>query len=348
VPGDIITTRNAWGLRVGTPGHGSQGTESLFVRPFGLSDNPFSPARLPLLPDGTRPSVAKLSLSNINTRPLRVDKEPNLRHLVVPGAGDFAAFEREFRNKLEVAGYAAHPVETANHLAFIISGAEGTGKSTLASMLVRRLQLCKATWSPVYYSVQTPGTFGRSLYKYLAEKLDETPEDGYCYLVVDDLTAGNKDDAIKIFEEYSSSRILIMFMVTSDIQLLQEADENYRIELKRFRTESLTPDQAVAFVRHRIAQYREPRLREVLAEYPLFPFLEEDIRWDVAESRKDPNVGRGSITLRSLATILNRTLELHFPIRRNGPDLAMLSANEIASRIIKPSQTYANLPEVAA
>lgn len=38
--------------------------------------------------------------------------------------------------------------------------------------------------------------------------------------------------------------------------------------------ESLAPEQAVAFVRQRIAQFREGRLRQALAAYPLFPFLE--------------------------------------------------------------------------
>ncbi|MGD0239105.1 MAG: ATP-binding protein [Streptosporangiaceae bacterium] len=329
-------------------------SEGRFVRPFGLTDNPFGPIRLPLLPDGTRPALKKrVHLSNLYKYPLRLDKEPALEHLLVPESGNFSIYQQEFQDLLEVAGYGEKPVETTEQFAFLISGEQGTGKSTLVNMFVRWLQQCDVEWNEIRYPPDEPGSgTGMRLYEYLAAKLKSTSNDpaepSYCSVVIDNMTARDKDAAIRIYEEYSGSRVLVMFMITDDLRLLREARENYRINLTRFRMKPLTPEQALAFVRHRINQFRVPHLRENLAGYPLFPFREEDILQEVSGNQDGESGGQGSITLRSFATILQRALVDGWSARRQDSALETLTSDELESRIIKPAQAYAKLQEVAA
>jgi hypothetical protein len=333
---------------MGTP---ASPAEHKFARPFGLTDNPFAPMRLPHL-NGIRPSVQnRLLLSNLHKQPLRLDKDSALDCLFVPEAGKFGRYQQEFQDMLELAGYGEDPVETAQQFAFLVCGEQGTGKSTLVNMLVRWLRQCRVLgeWNEHRYPPEpTDPQANHGLHDYLAGKLNDVSDGGYCCLVIDSLTASNKDEAIRIYEEYSGSRVLVMFMITDDLELLQEARDNDRIDLKRFRMEPLTPEQALAFARRRIDQFRVDRLRPSLADYPLFPFTEEDILQEVAGKRDGSGSGRGPITLRSFATILQKTLMESWSARRDDPGLETLTPDQLASRIIRPAQAYATLQEVAA
>jgi hypothetical protein len=333
-----------WGVvELGTP---ASPAAHKFARPFGLTDNPFAPMRLPLL-NGTQPTVQnKLLLSNLHKLPLRLDKDWALDCLFVPEAGKFGKYQQEFQNMLELAGYGEDPVETVRQFAFLVRGEQGTGKSTLVNMLVHWLRQCRVPgeWYECRYPPEPPNPQGnQGLHDYLADQLSRAGDGSYCSLVIDGLTALNKDEAIRVYEEYIGSRVLVMFMITDDLDLLGETRENDRIDLNRFRMEPLTPDQALAFVRRRIDQFRVNRLRPILADYPLFPFAEEDVLQEVAGNRNGGGSEHGSITLRSFATILQRTLAENWQTRQHDPGLETLTPEQLASRIIKPAQAYARL-----
>jgi hypothetical protein len=333
---------------MGTP---ASPAEHKFARPFGLTDNPFAPMRIPLL-SGTQASVQnRLLLSNLHKQPLRLDKDSALEYLFVPEAGKFGRYQREFQDMLESADYDQNPAVTTRQFAFLVCGEQGTGKSTLVNALVPWLRKCRVQdgWNEYRYPPEPPDPLAnQGLHDYLAGKLSEVSDGSYCCLVIDSLTALNKDEAIRIYEEYTGSRVLVMFMITDDLELLRESAENDRIDLKRFRMEPLTPEQALAFARRRIDQFRVDRLRPILADYPLFPFAKEDILQEVARNRDGRGDGQGSITLRSFATILQKTLAESWSARRDDPGLEMLAPDQLASRIIKPAQAYAKLQDVAA
>ena len=252
---------------------------------------------------------------------------------------------------LESAGYDEYPVDATQQFAFLVCGEQGTGKSTLVNNLVRWLRQYEVEggWNEYRYPPEPPDPqANQGLHDYLAEKLNTVGDGGYCCLVIDSLTPSIKDEAIRIYEEYIGSRMLVMFMITDDLELLRENRENDRIDLSRFRTKPLTPEQAFAFARRRIDQFRVGRLRPILADYPLFPFTEEDILQEVAGNRDGGQSGRGPITLRSFATILHKALADSWPARRDDPGLETLTPDQLASKIIKPAQAYARLQEVAA
>lgn len=325
--------------------------EHKFVRPFGLIDNPFAPRRLPLL-NGTQASVQnRLLLSNLHKQPLRLDKDPALECLFVPEAGEFGRYQRDFQDLLESAGYDEYPVDATQQFAFLVCGEQGTGKSTLVNNLVRWLRQYRVQggWNEYRYPPEpSDPQANQGLHDYLAEKLNTLNDGGYCCLVIDSLTASNKDEAIRIYEEYIGSRMLVMFMITDDLELLRETRENDRIDLSRFRMNPLTPEQALAFARRRIDQFRVDQLRPILTDHPLFPFAEQDILQEVAGDRNGGESERGPITLRSFATILQKALLASWPARRDDPGLETLTPDQLASRLIKPAEAYARLQEVAA
>jgi len=320
-----------------------------FERAFGLSDDPFSPAGLPRVQNGDQPAIGnRMRLSTLYKNALRMDEEPALEHLFVPEAGKFGEYQRQFKYMLEYAGYGEEQVVTTDQFAFLVSGEKGTGKSTLVSALAHGLKQCNVEWKSYYYPPGPPHSPREMPYDYLAPKLDSVALGSYCYLVIDGLDARAKNDAVRLYEEYTETHVIIMFLITEDLRLLRDARENNRVNLTRFRMEPLTPEQALAFVERRINQFRVERLREPLRGYPLFPFLEEDIRKQVAENQDGRRTREGPITLRSLATILHKTLEESWPSRRNDADLETLMADQLASKIIKPAQGYRQLPEVVA
>lgn len=188
--------------------------EHRFARPYGLTDNPFAPRRLPPL-NGAQPSVQnKFLLSNLHKQPLRLDKDPALDCLYVPEAGEFGRYQQEFQDMLELAGYGEDPVETVQQFAFLVCGEQGTGKSTLVNWLVRWLKQCRipGEWHEWRYPPEPPDPqANQGLHHYLAEKLNAVSDGEYCCLVIDNLTTSNKHEAVR---ENGRGPITLRFFAT--------------------------------------------------------------------------------------------------------------------------------------
>ena len=98
---------------------------------FALRDNPFRPMRR--IPGVTRVAF----LASLETRPLRMDIEPALRHLYVPKLGLSDRHEAEFQHVIRSQGGYRPGSAGFQSFIFLISGYQGTGKTTLASAMIQ-------------------------------------------------------------------------------------------------------------------------------------------------------------------------------------------------------------------
>jgi hypothetical protein len=319
---------------VGTFGNASPGDDDGFARVFGLNDDPFSPTVMPAVQD-------RSLLTELYRRPLRMDRDQALKELFVPDAGPFADYLGRFEKLLRAAGFRRDPV-TGKPFAFLVSGEEGTGKSTLVSAFVRALCDGKIHWNRSDYPPSEIAPSKRPpLYDYLANKLQQTAVDERCYLVIDNLDLALQHEAVELYQEYSSTRTLIMFLITKDLELLREAGHNFPVEIRRFRMQPLTPDQAVTFVKRRIERCRINTYAGKLQGYELFPFDADDIHRVVAE--KDGQFREGPVTLRVLASTLHQLMEARLMGDSADVELAALSRDELRDQLIFLRDAYRDL-----
>jgi hypothetical protein len=119
---------------VGDLWNGAPGDDNPWARVFGLNDNPFNPTSMPAVGDTSL-------LNELYKRALRIDLDHALEDLFVPDAGPFARYVMQFGKLLQIAGYRRYPVRTRQPFAFLVSGEQGTGKSTLVSAFARWLSV---------------------------------------------------------------------------------------------------------------------------------------------------------------------------------------------------------------
>ena len=236
-------------------------------------------------------------------------------------------------------------MRTTRSFAFLVSGEQGTGKSTLVYALVRWLKECKVPvpWNFLEYPPRDIAPAHRDgLYDHLSKELNGTKPGEYCCLVIDDLeAAGQQLEAVQLYQNYSGNRVLVMFLITKDLDLLREAQDNYPVEIHRFKMRPLKPDEAVRFVERRIREFRISDYSPKLGKYELFPFLAEDIRAVVAG--QDGEFDAGPITLRVLATTLHKLMEARLLGDEPCADLATLRPDQIADQLILLRPAYADL-----
>src|SRR5689334_11054199 len=104
---------------------------------FGLSDNPFCPTQ------ALAGMHNLLAIQNLSSLPLRVHEEPLLMKLYCPIVGTQDAVDN-FKDMISDNGYEPPSVGTQSFLT-VIRGPQGTGKTTLANVLVHHLKKCGST-----------------------------------------------------------------------------------------------------------------------------------------------------------------------------------------------------------
>jgi hypothetical protein len=202
--------------------------------------------------------------------------------------------------------------------------------------------VCKIHWERRDYpppGVDQTGWPGLS--HHLSGELGKMTTADYCYLVIDNVDAASQHQAIQLYQDFAGNRALIMFMITKDLELLHEAGHNYPVDLKRFRMQPLTPEQAVIFVKRRIERYRNEDYADLLQGYKLFPFLAENIHRVVAE--KDGRLGEGPVTLRVLASALHEMMLTRLIEDGQDFELAALSPDQLHDQLLMLPSAYGEL-----
>jgi hypothetical protein len=311
----------------------------LYLRAFGLRDNPFRPY-------SKLKGVSKTGGSNLDTKPLRLHEEEPLADLFVPRAGPFEQHLSDFRQQLELVGYGADEVEPTTSFAFLVTGKQGTGKSTLVNAMLQWLLKCHVSppWVRFLHPPESIVDDPPALGAYLAKRIqEESTRDGYCCIVIDDLKKPDAERALKIWSEVTLDRTLVLFLITDEEQLHDEVNDNERVSVTSYLTQPLTPDQAIELVSSRIGFFRADTYRAHFESRPFFPFDEDDLRAAV-ESRTDKG---HVVTLRTLNVSLRRVLERRLadlsPQVADDFDIRNVDPSQLDEHVLSVSKLYANL-----
>jgi hypothetical protein len=323
---------------------------------FALNDNPFGPTS-PLA------GMAKPKLIvDLAGGPLPVHQEPKLLDLYCYAAGPLlpprGGRKRQlviddFKGQLAIDGFAPDRGVGVRSFIFCIRGPKGTGKTTLANVMTEWLLRCQppgGAWK-VYdrWAAKEPRSAEEQL-KELAALKAQISADAfpYCCVLLDNLLRGAELPALGMYDELlaphedepSPMACLCLFLMTSDPPLLGDPFDNIRQDVMVYETNELTDEQAVAFVRSRIAYYRKAAPAN-LANYPLFPFKESDIRANVIPAAPAagapaarPRRGSEIITLRQLSKLLHSALRQRLLALAPDYDLAAVPVSKLDEELI--------------
>jgi hypothetical protein len=283
-----------------------------WFKAFAFSDNPFDPSQ-PLRGMANADRMQDLARS-----PLPVHQEPKLEELFCPAAGAFAEYLMVFVQRAALAGYRPGiPLTAKRSLLFLIKGPRGTGKTTLANVMVERLQRGQPPGSWLCLELdesgegfESPAEQRTALDALRARVKGDNP--AYCCVLLDDLFKENVLHALRFYAECRKGRGLVLILLTSDLALIRQKNwDDYKVKFEIFTTQELTPDQAVEFVKWRVQCFRQ-QVPPNLAAFSLFPFEEQDLREHIRPlEAADPAAQRprdGSIPLRQLGSTLDRAL----------------------------------------
>jgi hypothetical protein len=313
---------------------------------FGFDDNPFNPSQ----PLGGMASAEWMV--DLAVEPLPIHREPKLSPLFCDRAGDFERALKSFDHRLGVAGYrpgGAPGGPTAGRQSFLIfiAGPKGTGKTTLANVMVERVFRCRpagVAWR--YYDAYTanPPETAREQREGLEalKKAVNADDPRHCCVVLDNLLSDVVTPALNLSREIRKPpRCLFLFLLTSEPDWIGKSWDNDPRRVVAFATRELTPEHAIAFVRSRLALYR-PQLPPILDRFPLFPFDGDDLRRLVvrrqAAGRDGARHRDGSITLRQFSNYLDQALLERLESLADDFDLAGLAPGQVEPHLIRLEQ----------
>jgi hypothetical protein len=309
-----------------------------YSQAFALNDNPFSPTkRLENVPLDNAPLMTALV-----SQPLRIHKERALLELYCREAGPYGQLLQHFKNELNLEGFDDNPPSVGNFsYIFLIRGPQGTGKTSLANVMIDYVKRCtpagEAPWQvydewPNHEFNDANEQIGM-LQSLKAKIINDAP--ARSCILVDNLIKGAETATFQIWDQLRSQRMVFFFLVTSDLDLIKQPLDNSKFDIKDFSTRALLPDEAVAFVRHRLHYYR-PKAPSSLANHPLFPFDEYDIREKVAPKAalNAATIDNSMITLRQFGQTLNKALRGRMMILDSDYDVAKSLPNAIEKQII--------------
>jgi hypothetical protein len=320
-----------------------------FLADFGLLDNPFNPSEF----NGIDP----WALDNLSGSPLRLDEEPLLRQLFIDEAGTFEETLKRFDKALAGKQYTASPIpQLGKKSLFIkITGKKGTGKTTLANEMVRKLQLCAPNKTDVgvfraegqYISVRE---FKERIGKLPGEIAGARPE--LPCVIMDDTPFAQWTLAEDLFNKIQAGykKQMAFIVILSDVEALRRGTLQMagKFGWDSFTTANLSALQAVSLVCQRVSLFRPPPLRDHLSRLGLeaFPFDPEDIKKCLAApggSLEKP----GLVTLRTLHQVLERSLQEMLGEFEQIPDLTRATADELRGRLIGLKREYLREIEAA-
>jgi hypothetical protein len=274
-----------------------------YEQAFGLRDNPFCPVK-PLL-GMTKPNL----ISNLSAEPLRVHEEPLLMTLHYEGLGRQSLVQ--FKEMASEAGYAPPAIGTQSFLSIIL-GPQGTGKTTLANVLVHHLKQC-TPGAPGVWRVYEPWANKQpdqsdGQIKDIADLpgkiLGETTDQDYCCVLIDNLQSGAEQAAFNLYGTLFQRRIAFVFLVSSDPLLLKKKWDNVRYGPILCRTSEFQADNAIGYIQHRINIYRVPGV-QIPSGPDIFPFDSQEIANSLTKKTFGPRGEiQGIVTVRQLNNTL--------------------------------------------
>ncbi|SRR5713226_8594716 len=304
---------------------------TIYETAFGLRDNPFCPTK-PL-----RGMASPRLMSNLSSFPLPVHREPLLLNLYCPKVGGEEIL-KDFDSRMADAGYEPPEIGT-QPLLTVILGPQGTGKTTFANVMTRRLLQCAvpagSRWA-IYDPWPNKEFNGKdaqieAVVALQKQILDETKEPDYCCVLVDNLVAGAEQAALNLYGELSELRIVFVFLMTSDQVLLKKNWDNVRGGPTVYQASELKPEDAVNYVVHRVNYFRVQGA-PIPVDQELFPFDPDDIRSALArQAFTETGQLRSIVTLRQLNNTLCRALAQARNVAKPGPILLARSFKEMTT-----------------
>jgi len=316
-----------------------------FAEAFALRDNPFSPITALA---GLKNLAAQNSLE-IN--PLLINSEPALQGLFSSEAGPFGTYLTNFKQHARRRGFRDQPPSVGvNSSLFSIFGYEGTGKTTLAQAIISWLETCKpvgSSWHIHHEWSLLKEKDAQKQIERIAKATDDisrmTGPNSYCCIVVDNLIVGALDSALTMYDVLSQNRVVWQFLISSDRELYARLSGEGRRQITPFRTRALSANDAVAFVKHRITEFRVPAPNQPpwIAAHGLYPFDEEDIRSAFAGGVLLNNLD--TIALRDFSVMISQMLMNKLDALDEEFDITTLPEAEIGTHKIWLSKEYNEL-----
>lgn len=307
-----------------------------YLPAFGLTDNPFAPVSWKV---GT-PGLA----DNLVTRPLRVDLDAGLRKLYVPQAGPFEAHTEDFIARLEEVGYSKGQQLTGKQsLAILIAGPTGTGKSTLANVMLAEALACV----PKVHTI-TPRRFSGAheddgaLLKDILDASREGQRGDLFIAVVSELTPpGLAVIEVAYDSLLENGRIVLLIMESESPAFIEDRlHERARIDIQPYDTCYLTGASAEAYVAKRLSVFRDDVYDKLLGSRSLFPFRDQDVA-AVGPDATNGDTNQGSFGLRELNKLLSGALRRTARALPPGHDIKCLEPSLLPDYTIDLQTAYA-------
>jgi hypothetical protein len=303
----------------------------MFQDTFALKMNPFGP---------TFPAAAEnLSrlpfLTNLDRRPLRLDQCADLLEpLFCGGILDIDAHMTKFHRLMRRLGYqfSGNPARSMQSALIVIRGAIGSGKTTLGARMIADMARLPGKPFACFYvpdhAQDTDNTRVAAL-DGLHDKIAAIPAGNHVAALVENVSEASLKAAVSRFNMLENWPRLFV-LTTHNLKLL-DADERTmagEATIEVFTLRNVTPDDAEAYVKHRLPQYRDPRRSEIEDLSSVFPFRPGQAgRYVQGHADK----GAVPIVLRQLNTRFGEMLTEHADKLRLRPGLVPVVKAEAAA-----------------
>jgi hypothetical protein len=256
--------------------------------------------------------------NDLETKPLLINSEPALQRLFSDSAGPFGTHLTAFKTLARQRGYHDRPpqVGVKSHI-FSIYGYEGTGKTTLVQAIISWLKTCKPKTGDWYvrdeWSFETVKEVQKQIERIDKEQewiVRESGKNSYCCIVADNLVCGALDRAFEMYDRLTRDRVVFLFLLSNERELFPRLSSEGKRPITPLRMRPLSADSAVAFLTHRIKEFRvkPPAQPAWLPNYRLFPFDEADIRYAFDTGTIFDRVQVDTVALRDFSVMVNRML----------------------------------------
>ena len=214
-----------------------------YMRAFSLRDNPFGPRKQI---NGMQNLFA---MQNLESQPLRIHEEPKLLELFSEKAGPYDELIRGYLRWIEQEGYdgQAKIFGTGSSI-ILIGGHQGTGKTTLAYLLVHYLKECEngsKKWkifhndSPGQRSI--PQEQAKSIRELNNKIKESTQKNDHCCVVLDDIVSDAMLPALEVYDLLSNACCFsFIFITTSDLELIDRRWDNSKYPVIPYNTSGVS------------------------------------------------------------------------------------------------------------